>query len=76
MPELSAVNAEDLLLVSEKTETERGARYSSKKLRYSTLSAGLYAQFDMDQLTAAIYRNSRDIMVLSGDVSRLSADLY
>ena len=30
----------------------------------------------MDELTAAIYRNSRNIAILSADVSKLSTDLY
>ena len=76
MPELSAVGAEDLLLVSEHEEIDGVSRYFSKKLKYSTLSSGLYAQFDMGELTAAIYRNSGDIAILSGNVSRLSSDLY
>ena len=76
MPELSAVNAEDLLLVSEKGVRDDSTVYFSKKLKYSTLSSGLYVQFDIEELTAAIYRNSSNIAILSGDVSRLSADLY
>jgi hypothetical protein len=42
LPELSAVSAEDLLLVSEREEIDGVARYFSKKLKYSTLSSGLY----------------------------------
>jgi hypothetical protein len=43
LPELSAAGANDLLLVSEQEVENDQVRYFSKKLKYSTLSAGLYA---------------------------------